>query len=353
MRVRQRRDTEVFSLSFLDCICCGFGAVILLLVLTEVGEPIALEQSRTDLEGSVIKLDQELNKIRGETEVLNRDLTTRLEQLAEERARIARLRGDLSDIQGRYSASRQESEVANQIEGQLVSAQQSLTEEMKRLLGSNFRRKAEDDTIGGIPIDSEYVIFLIDTSGSMFNYAWPAMLQKVEETLNIYPKLKGFQVMNDVGTPMFPSYAGKWIPDSPGQRKTVIDRLRGWNAFSASNPAGGIVSAIQTYWARDKKISLYVFGDEFTGSSIDSVVKTVDLVNREGQTGERLVRIHGIGFPVRPDAPQYTSIRFATLMRILCARNGGTFVGLQEPRGRGGVRIGQAEKKDPPGTSPT
>ncbi len=353
MRVRQRRDTEVFSLSFLDCICCGFGAVILLLVLTEVGEPIALEQSRTDLEGSVIKLDQELNKIRGETEVLNRDLTTRLEQLAEERARIARLRGDLSDIQGRYSASRQESEVANQIEGQLVSAQQTLTEEMKRLLGSNFRRKAEDDTIGGIPIDSEYVIFLIDTSGSMFNYAWPAMLQKVEETLNIYPKLKGFQVMNDVGTPMFPSYAGKWIPDSPGQRKTVIDRLRSWNAFSASNPAGGIVSAIQTYWARDKKISLYVFGDEFTGSSIDSVVKTVDLVNREGQTGERLVRIHGIGFPVRPDAPQYTSIRFATLMRILCARNGGTFVGLQEPRGRGGVRIGQAEKKVPASASPT
>ena len=353
MRVRKRRDAEVFSLSFLDCICCGFGAVILLLVLTEVGEPIALEQSRTVLEGSVVKLDQELNKIRGETEVLNRDLTTRLEQLAEERARIARLRGDLSDIQGRYSASRQESEVANQIEGQLVSAQQTLTEEMKRLLGSNFRRRADDDTIGGIPVDSEYVIFLIDTSGSMFNYEWPQMLQKVEETLNIYPKLKGFQVMNDVGTPMFPSYAGKWIPDSPGQRKTVIDRLRTWNAFSASNPAGGIVSAIQTYWAKDKKISLYVFGDEFTGSSIDSVVKTVDLVNREGQTGERLVRIHAIGFPVRPDAPQYTSIRFATLMRILCARNGGTFVGLQEPRGRGGIRIGQADKKEPAGNSPT
>ena len=34
-----RRDVEVFSLSFLDAICCGFGAVILLLVLTEVGEP--------------------------------------------------------------------------------------------------------------------------------------------------------------------------------------------------------------------------------------------------------------------------------------------------------------------------
>jgi len=38
-----RRDVEVFSLSFLDAICCGFGAVILLLVLTEVGEPVVFE----------------------------------------------------------------------------------------------------------------------------------------------------------------------------------------------------------------------------------------------------------------------------------------------------------------------
>lgn len=342
MRARNRRDTDVFSLSFLDCICCGFGAVILLLVLTEVGEPIVLEQSRVDLEGTVVKLEEELNEVRGETEVLNRDLTARLEQLAEERARIARLRGDLSTVQGQFAASRQESEVANQIEGQLVSAQQTLTEEMKRLMGTNFRRRADDNTIGGIPVDSEYVIFIIDTSGSMFNYAWPLMLQKVEETLNVYPQLKGFQVTNDVGTHMFPSYQGKWIPDSPGQRKTVIDRLRNWNAFSASNPAGGIVEAVRTYWSPDKKISLYVFGDEFTGPSIDSVIKTVDLINREDRSGDRRVRIHAIGFPVRPDAPQYTSIRFATLMRILCAKNGGTFVGLDDPqRGAGRIRIGQ------------
>ena len=26
----RRRDIEAFSLSFLDCICCGFGAIILL-----------------------------------------------------------------------------------------------------------------------------------------------------------------------------------------------------------------------------------------------------------------------------------------------------------------------------------
>ena len=43
-----------------------------------------------------------------------------------------------------------------------------------------------------MPIDSEYVIFLIDTSGSMYNFHWPLLLQ-VNEVLDIYPKLKGFR----------------------------------------------------------------------------------------------------------------------------------------------------------------
>ena len=33
----RRRQTSVFSLAFLDCICCGFGAVILVFILTALG----------------------------------------------------------------------------------------------------------------------------------------------------------------------------------------------------------------------------------------------------------------------------------------------------------------------------
>ena len=340
MARRRTRDFDVFSMSFLDTICCAFGAVILLFVLSKFGEPKALEQSRVELEGQIIAMEQELNEIRGEANILNRELKARKEQLSEESLRLARLRGDLSNLRGQFKASKQEADVANQIEGQLVSAQQKLTVEMKRVLGEGFRRKA-DDAIGGIPVDSEYIIFIIDTSGSMFNYVWPMMLRKVEETLDIYPQVKGFQVMNDQGVYMFPSYRGKWIPDTQAQRKIVIERLRNWNAFSASSPVQGIMEAIRTYYSTDKRISLYVFGDEFTGPSIDSAVKAIDVLNREDATGDRRVRIHAIGFPVRPDAPQYTSIRFATLMRIVCQRNGGSFVGLDEPKERPRVQIGQ------------
>jgi len=157
------REFSVFSMSFLDTICCAFGAIILLFVLSKFGEPQAHEKAREDLKGQVLKLQQELEEVRGTTEVLNRELKARKIVVSADELKLAQLRGDVSKLRGQYESSKQESEVANKLEGQLVSAQQTMTDEMKRLLGANFRRKA-GDTIGGIPVDSEYVIFIIDTS---------------------------------------------------------------------------------------------------------------------------------------------------------------------------------------------
>jgi len=51
MRPRKDRNIEGVSLSFLDVISCGFGAVILLLVLTRVFDPVTIDPSITDLDG--------------------------------------------------------------------------------------------------------------------------------------------------------------------------------------------------------------------------------------------------------------------------------------------------------------
>ena len=50
---RRRRNVEAFSLSFLDCICCGFGAIILLLVLSKIYEPVIIEKTQDDLESLI------------------------------------------------------------------------------------------------------------------------------------------------------------------------------------------------------------------------------------------------------------------------------------------------------------
>jgi hypothetical protein len=330
---KRRRAPEEFSLSFLDVICCGFGAVILLLMITKTVQPQIIEASTINLEGKLAALQEQLFEIRGETRILNRDLNAKQEQLSEYEQRIAILRGQLASMKSRHDNILVQTNSNDVITEQLAIARQALSEEQKRLLGDQY--KSKNNLIGGIPVDSEYIIFVIDTSGSMFSYSWDRMMAELEATLAIYPKVKGIQIMNDMGKYMFSRYRGKWIPDTPSRRKVMMNNLRNWNVFSNSSPVEGITQAIRTFYDPTKKISIYVFGDEFTGQSIAKVVDTVDRINREDAQGNRLVRIHAVGFPVqfiRAPHLQTTGIRFATLMRELTYRNGGTFVGLNDFR---------------------
>lgn len=332
-RRRNKREIEVFSLSFLDSICCGFGAMILLFVLSKAGTPIVIETVKEDLDGLLRDLREQVYELRGEVTVLNRELPGKKRQLGEEKERLARLRGDLSEIRGEFQASDQMAQVRNRIEDQLAEAKQRLTEEMKRLLAQQRAPPPGDAPIGGIPVDSEYVIFIIDTSGSMVQGAWPDMLRKMEEILDIYPKLKGVQVMNDMGQYMFPQYAGQWIPDTPGRRRSVMKVLRTWWPFSNSSPVEGIEEAIRRYANDEDQISLFVLGDEFSGGA-GNMGRVMERVRRSNHGPEGLrVRIHGVGFPtvMRPGAGTgNTGVRFSMLMRELCYENGGTFVGVTE-----------------------
>lgn len=324
-----RKNLEIFSLSFLDCVCCGFGAIILLFVLSKFAEPVVIEQMQEDYQATLARLEEELFEIRGETDILNLELKGKKEQLSSEQEGVARLKGDLSTIEGEFAASVSNATVQNKIEGKLAAALQELTEEMQRLLKDRPRRT--ELSVGGIPVDSEYIIFIIDTSGSMQRFAWPLVQKKLRETLEVYPKVKGIQVMNDMGNYMFPQYRGKWIPDTPARRKAILSTLGTWRPFSNSSPVEGITVAINTFYNPDKKISLYVFGDEFSGTAIQPVIEMVDRINLADRHGNRRVRIHSVGFPTVIDNQQVagsTGIRFATLMRILCQKNGGTFVGL-------------------------
>ncbi len=327
--MRRRREVEVFSLSFLDCICCGFGAIILLLVLTEVGQPIELEKSRVNMQGQVRNLEAQLQLIRGETDDLNRDLNSRVAALEREHEKLARLSGDLTHVQGQYSASRKDAAVTNTAEGELVSTYQTLTAEMQRLLKERASR-APTGAVGGIPVDSEYVIFVIDTSSSMTSNHWDVNLAIVDEILSLYPHVLGMQIMNDQGKYLFGGTRGKWLTDTPQQRQEIRARARQWRAFSQSNPVPGMEEAIRTYWAADKRISVFVLGDEFTGDSIQAALDSIGTLNKPDRNGRRPVRIHAIGFPEAPDMAPFTNIRFSALMRRVCEQNNGTFVGMKQ-----------------------
>jgi F0F1-type ATP synthase delta subunit len=323
---RQRRALQEASISFLDVISCGFGAIVLLLVIARVGDPAALEEAENKLRSTVKEYQEQLFDVRGESVVLNEQLKSRKQQLSELTERVARLKAKLASVE-KQSVQISQSQAREKEQLQLVM--QVLSEEMERLLGPEF--KQQNKLIGGIPVDSDYIIFVIDTSGSMQVAAWEKVKKEMINILDIYPDVKGLQVLNDMGQYMFSAYRGRWIPDSPEMRDNIVSTLNTWAPFSNSSPVEGINAAIQTFYKADRKISIYTLGDDFQGRSIRNIVKAIDNLNQAHRGADRLVRIHAIGFPVhfpRGGTPSASAIRFAALMRELSYNNGGTFIGL-------------------------
>jgi predicted Holliday junction resolvase-like endonuclease len=325
----KRRSIEVFSMSFLDVISCGFGAIILLLVLSLALEPRTLEFMKSDLSGKVEEIKKELQETAVESQVLTQELAQKRKTLQESQQVLTQLEKDLQEARENDPAAQAK------IKEELQAVVQTLTDEMRRLLNQSYASLDRDAVIGGIPVDSEYIIFVIDTSGSMLTVAWPLVVRKVEEVLTVYPNVKGLQVVNDMGNYMFGAYAGKWIPDTPARRREVIRRLKSWNSFSNSSPVEGIQHAVRVFFKQGERISLYVFGDDFSSGSINSVLDEVARINRQNKQGKPRVRIHTFGFPVLFTNPRYdqgNKVRFAHLMRLLAEQNAGSFVGLNDVR---------------------
>jgi Mor family transcriptional regulator len=335
MTKSKRRSIEVFSMSFLDVISCGFGAIILLLIIALALEPKTVNRIKVDLRDKISQIDGSREKLIREAKELHGELAEKKKKLQKIQERLIKLNKQWSVAESRSAEVQSQAEEQARIESELKTVRQTLSAEMERLLGQQgYNPPGVDATIGGIPVDSEYIIFVIDTSGSMLRAAWPAVIKKVEEVLSVHPKVKGIQVINDMGGYMFSTYAGRWIPDTPARRKSVIKRLRTWKSFSNSSPVEGVLHAVKRFFKEDKRISLYVFGDDFSNGGIDDVLNEIARINKKDASGNLRVRIHAFGFPVLflSERGKANRIRFAHLMRLLAEHNAGSFVGLTDLR---------------------
>jgi len=329
MKFIKRKTIETFNLSFLDVISCGFGAIILILVISKIAQPIVNEQEAGNIKNQLHELTQQLKNKQHEIDNTQTELEKSQQQLKQLADNYKTKKLTLDSISSEAKESIDNLQVQKIIKGKMFQARQKLTDEMRRLQ-QHKPVVNKQNTIGGISVSSEYIIFIIDTSGSMKNFAWSLVRKKMKEILAIHPNVKGIQVMNDMGDYMFSQYAGKWIADTPARRRAILKRLTSWQPFSNSSPEEGIKRAIQQFYAKDKQISLYVFGDDFSRGSIQSLVSTVSRLNRKNRSGSRRVRINVVAFPVlfNHTGSEMNIARFSALMRKLAENNNGSFVGL-------------------------
>ena len=314
MKLR-KREFDIFNLSFLDVISCGFGAVIILVLISKTNDDVSItgKDEIKDLLKTVITLENTISEIKQTI----KDQFSKADELSNEKEQL-----EIVSIQLENKIRQQEEKqslLAGDLQG-LALVQSTLKQ--ASISTPKTANKIRDEEVGGIPVDSDYVVFIVDTSGSM-RQIWNRVSSEVINVLNIHPEVKGFQILNDMGKSLVSGYDGKWMPDTPGRRKNVIKLFDRWAEMSNSSPVEGIETALRKYAKPNITTSIYVFGDDYTGSSYDPVIDKITRQNTLASSGKRLAKIHGIGF-ISPG----TTDRFGILMRELTKRNGGTFLAL-------------------------
>lgn len=307
----KKRTVEVFSLAFLDVIACAFGAVILIISFakqSDEGEYADASQI-ANLINAIAGAEAKTDELKGALTQKDDTLSSLKQASASNSTKAQALETDLARAEENLE--------------RLTSASSGLEDKLKalRLATQEGQETTRDDEVGGIPVDSDYVIFIIDTSGSM-RAVWPRVMSTLREVLNNHPKVKGFQVMTDNGDYLLSATKGKWRKDTKSQRKIILNKMKhGWGS-SNSSPLEGIKEALGTYARKTNSLSLYVFGDEYNGGSYDKAVAEINALNYNSTTKKKIARIHGIGFMSR-NTPYP---KFATFMRAVTEQNNGSFI---------------------------
>ncbi|AFJ03701.1 Secreted protein, containing von Willebrand factor (vWF) type A domain [Methylophaga frappieri] len=312
----RKKTLDIFSLSFLDIISCGFGAVVMLILIAKPDTAIS-QAGQSNISEMLATLVGLKNTVTITQQQIESELAS-LEALSVEQAAARQAQADLQKQQQQLAAA--DAALTDNISG--LSLVESRLRQAALTTPRQNTPEVRSEAVGGIPVDSDYVVFIIDTSGSM-QRIWSRVSREVVNVLNIHPEVKGFQILNDLGTSMISGYDGKWMSDTPATRNNVIRMFDKWSVVSNSSPVEGIETALRKYAKPNITTSIYVFGDDYTGGSFDNVIARITQQNRVLSNGQRLARIHGVGF-----LSMSSTERYGILMRELTKQNGGTYLAL-------------------------
>jgi hypothetical protein len=333
----RRRQTQVFSMAFLDCICCGFGAVILVFVLSVAGQDMNKQTRITELQALMEEMARRLADLNASREDLLRDNSRIASILSDARMRNAAILALLDELERRLAYEKAGAEA-------LVV---DLDDLQKEIAARQRERSMILDDVEplpvGVPVGSNYIAFVIDTSGSMrdpfTDRLHPVVIRKIEEVLEVYPIVDGIQVLDADGRFLVREGNGNdpWIPDSPQIRESIKEIIRRHDNTSYSNPVPGLVRVFRELYREDDpnmELGVYIFGDEYNGIS-EPVIRRIDELNPiDPATGERKAVINAIGFPTLLDDsdlnPENTMLKYANLMREICYQHGGAFIALDD-----------------------
>lgn len=257
----RRRKFDIFSMSFLDTICCAFGALVLLYMILNAAGSRAFQSDTSALRAEVNKLEEEV--LQGYTDLValrNSLKSTETEAVRAEGlsdrvlSETEKLREQLADAD-KTTVSRREA-----IE-RLKADLKQLEESQKRLQAGSpspgkpgnrvkgFVGTGDRQYLSGLKLGGERIVILVDVSASMLDETvvnvirmrnmpesrrllsekWRRTVATVDWLVTQIPSKSKFQVIafNVKAWPVVPGSTGRWIDGSDAQAlNEVVTQLR-------------------------------------------------------------------------------------------------------------------------------
>ena len=240
----KRREAEVFSLAFLDCICCGFGAMILVFILT-------ISQKQTVDQASIDEMQSRVRQLASQVTMSQQDLDRLAKVLAA--AQLERQDVNAKNNQAELKLSARQGEL-------LLMLQQTgaMKEALARLLGEKKNLPTEDHApipipnvdrrqyLTGVRLNGDFIVFVVRMSGSMLGETideaasrledtdekkreapkWQRVIHSLEWMIASLGPETHFQVLffNEEVVPVIPERGDEWF--STTDKKTLADIVK-------------------------------------------------------------------------------------------------------------------------------
>jgi hypothetical protein len=241
---KRRRNVETFGLSFLDCICCGFGAVILFYTIISAQSGIEQIRRTDDVTAEVNRLEEEVLTGTRNLVVLRNALEKTQSETASMSGRSLQVIEDLRKRREQLAVFDQTSLARREHIDKLKADIRSLEAGARRLEGGSldrappgqeiraFRGTGERRYITGLRMRGKHILILVDRSASMLHEdvvnvillrnssdvkkraaaKWRRAIDTVSWLVTQLPPGSEYQIygFNTRALPLIPASLGRW-----------------------------------------------------------------------------------------------------------------------------------------------
>lgn len=256
----KRREFNVFSLSFLDIMSCGFGAVILIYIVINHATEVTSQELNVQLMAEVKKIEEQVEDETENLVMLRNTLDDIDDEIVTTEGLVLEIINAIKELQAQIEAAEEDGASQQQNIEDLKAELRLLEQEAASLEGSvagdeasgsalrTFLGDGERQYLTGLRLGGDPILILLDASASMLDETivnvirrrnmpeaerkqaekWQRAIRTIEWITANLPRDTQFQLMtfNTETRPAIAGTEGKWLETSdPEALDNVVEAL--------------------------------------------------------------------------------------------------------------------------------